>query len=189
VKTEDLARFLIGKSLVLNLARGRVSGRIVETEAYPPGDASSRAFTGQSEANRSLYLCRGHAFVYLIYGLYYLLNVVSEPSGIGAAVLLRSLEPLEGIDIMEENRGTAHVLGLTRGPGRLTKAFGIDRRYDGLDLCGDGPLWLGTGVRPVGSIAATTRIGLTKEVHRLLRFYEEGNPFVSGSSHARNSRP
>ena len=110
-----------------------------------------------------------------------MLNVVSEPPGVGAAVLLRALEPLEGIHLMEENRGTTVRSLLARGPGRLAAALAIDKRYDGMDLCGGGPLWLGTAVKDAGSVGISTRIGLTKEGHRLLRFYEEGNPFVSGS--------
>lgn len=180
--TRSLAVFLLGKTLVLEGSSGRMSGRIVETEAYPPGDASGRAFTGQSAANRSLYLNYGHAFVYLIYGLYYMVNVVSEPPGIGAAVLLRSLEPLEGIQLMEENWGAMLRSKLTSGPGRLATAFGIDGRYDGIDLCGGGPLWLGSAARQRGPVRISPRIGITREAHQLLRFYEEGNHFVSGTT-------
>lgn len=180
VETQAMARFLVGKTLVLDHNGMRLSGRIVETEAYPPGDAAGRAFTGESFANRSLYLDYGHAFVYLIYGLYHLLNVVSEGRGVGAAVLLRALEPLEGILYMEERRGTSRIRELARGPGRLAAALGIDKRYDGLDLFGNTGLWLGWETRPVGPIASSSRIGLTKETERLWRYYEIGNPFVSG---------
>ena len=178
--TAALARFLIGKTLVHDSAEGRMSGRIVETEAYPPGDASGHAFIGLTQRNRSLFLDRGYAYVYLGYGVWYLLNVSSESHGVGAGVLLRAVEPLEGIELMQRRRGTTRLRDLARGPGRLAAAFGIDRKFDGMDLCGKGPLWLGTAVRPVGRIAASPRIGISREIERRLRFYERGNPHVSG---------
>jgi len=185
--TVALARYLIGKTLVHDLPEGhdgsppiRMSGRIVETEAYVVGDAAAHAFRGQTPRNRSLFLERGHAYVYFAYGSSWMLNVSSEIPGVGAGVLLRALEPLEGIAAMERHRGTMRLLDLTRGPGRLAAAFRIDRRYDGMDLCAGGPLWLGAAVKPVGVIGESVRIGITREVHRQLRFYERGNPFVSG---------
>lgn len=178
--TVELARFLIGKLVVHETPEGRTSGRIVETEAYVVGDAACHAFRGPTPRNRALFLERGHAYVYFIYGTSYMLNVSSESRGIGAGVLLRALEPLEGIALMEQRRGTTRLFDLTRGPGRLARALGIDRRQDGLDLCAPGPLWLGTAPRPANPIARSVRIGLTLEVDRVLRFYEQGNRFVSG---------
>ena len=157
-----------------------MSGRIVETEAYPPGDASGHAFIGLTQRNRSLFLDRGYAYVYLGYGVWYLLNVSSESHGVGAGVLLRAVEPLDGIELMQRRRGTMRLRDLARGPGRLAAAFGIDRKFDGTDLCGKGPLWLGTAVRATGRIGASPRIGISREVERRLRFYERGNPHVSG---------
>ncbi len=181
VETEALARYLIGKVLVHEVAEGRLSGRIVETEAYPPGDASGHAFRGPTPGTRSLYLAPGHAYVYFIYGMYYLLNVSSEPAGIGAGVLLRALEPLEGVEEMVRRRGVTRLVDLTRGPGRLTQALGIDKRYDGIDLCNEGPLWLGAAELPVGQIGVARRIGITRELEQHRRFYEHGSPFVSGA--------
>ena len=178
--TAALARFLIGKTLVHDSAEGLLSGRIVETEAYPPGDASGHAFIGLTQRNRSLFLDRGYAYVYLGYGVWYLLNVSSESHGVGAGVLLRAVEPLDGIELMQRRRGTTRLRDLARGPGRLAAAFGIDRKFDGMDLCGKGPLWLGAAVRPTGRIGASPRIGISREVKRRLRFYERGNPHVSG---------
>lgn len=185
VDTVELARFLIGKTLVHDLARGRLSGRIVETEAYVVGDAGGHAYRGPTPRNRSLFLERGHAYVYFVYGSWYMANVASEIPGVGAGVLLRALEPLDGIPGMRRHRGTARIADLARGPGRLAAAMRIDKRYDGVDLCADGPLWLGTAVRPAGPIGRSVRIGLTREAHRLLRFYERGNPFVSGPKRLR----
>jgi DNA-3-methyladenine glycosylase len=109
-----------------------------------------------------------------------MLNVSSEREGVGSGILLRALEPLEGMKTMEHNRGTERLLDITRGPGRLAEAFGITKKLDGVDLCAAGPLWLGTPVCQTGAIGVSVRIGITKEVHRELRFYERGNAFVSG---------
>jgi DNA-3-methyladenine glycosylase len=107
--TIELSRFLVGKILVHDLHGERTSGRIVETEAYPVGDAAGHAFGGKSKRNASLYLARGHAYVYFIYGMYYCLNVSSERAGIGAGVLIRALEPIEGIDLMKKRRGDSSL--------------------------------------------------------------------------------
>lgn len=181
VGTVKLARFLIGKTLVHELRRVRLVGRIVETEAYVTGDAAAHTFRGMTARNRPLFLERGHAYVYFCYGNHFMLNVAGQREGIGEGVLLRAVEPLEGVAQMERNRGTERLLDLARGPGRLAEAFGVDRRLDGVDLVGDGVLWLGAAVRPVGRIGVSVRIGITKEAERLLRFYERGSEFVSGS--------
>jgi DNA-3-methyladenine glycosylase len=177
----ELAQFLIGKTLVLDARGGRISGRIVETEAYPPGDAAGHAFRGQTPRNRSLFLRRGHAYVHFAYGCCWLINVTSETPGVGGGVLLRALEPLEGIGLMQrKNPRAARICDLARGPGRLTRAFGIDKGYDGADLCAPGPLWLGTTPWQAGPIGRSVRIGITREAERRFRFYERGNPCVSG---------
>jgi DNA-3-methyladenine glycosylase len=178
--TVELARFLIGKVVVHELDSGRLSGRIVETEAYPVGDAAGHAFRGKTPANGSLFLERGHAYVHFSYGSWWLLNVSSEAPGIGGGVLLRAIEPLEGMERMVRRRGKTKVADLGRGPGRLTKALKIDPRQDGLDLCAAGPLWLGAGMQPTGAVGKSVRIGISRNVHRLFRFYERGNPHVSG---------
>ena len=183
--TVELARFLVGKSIVRELAHGRLGGRIVETEAYLPGDAACHAFNGQTRRNRSLFLRHGHAYVYFCYGAHFMLNVSSEAHGTGAGILLRAIEPFEGIESMKRRRLTGRVLDLARGPGRLASALRISRRLDGLDLTANGELWLGTAVRPVGEIGVSMRIGITKDADRLLRFYEQGNPFVSGPKRLR----
>jgi DNA-3-methyladenine glycosylase len=183
--TIELARFLIGKTLVHDLPRARLAGRIVETEAYPVGDAAGHAFGGLTPSRRSLYLPRGHAYVYFTYGSSFMMNVSSEIAGVGAGVLVRALEPLEGIGFMQCRRGTTHLLDLAHGPGRLAKAMDIDKRFDGVNLCADGKLWLGAAVRRTGPIVASIRIGITRDVDRLYRFYERGSPFVSGPKRMR----
>jgi DNA-3-methyladenine glycosylase len=176
-----MARFLIGKVLVRDHPEGRTSGRIVETEAYPPGDASGHAFRGETPARRSLFLEPGHGYVYLAYGSCFCFNISSEPAGVGAGILIRALEPLEGIELMRQRRGTDGVRALTRGPGRLAAALAIDRSLDGIDLCVRGALWLAETALPTGRIATSVRIGINREAHRLRRFYETANPYVSGT--------
>jgi len=178
--TLELAAYLIGKTLVHYLPRVRLSGRIVETEAYPVGDSAGHAFRGETPSIRSLFLPHGHAYVYFTYGSCFMMNVSSEQAGTGAGVLIRAIEPLEGIEFMERRRGTTRLHDLTRGPGRLAQAMDINKRYDGLNLCEGGKLWLGDAVRPAGPIGISIRIGITRDVHRPCRFYERGNPFVSG---------
>jgi DNA-3-methyladenine glycosylase len=180
VDTALLARFLIGKTLVRDAPEGRTSGRIVETEAYVPGDASGHAYVGKTDRNRSLFLSRGHAYVYFIYGMHFCVNVSSERAGVGAGVLLRALEPIEGVAIMRVRRNVQRLTDLARGPGRLAEAMDIDRRLDGVDLCARSPLWLAAEAQAPGRIATSVRIGISKEATRLMRFYEAGNPHVSG---------
>lgn len=180
IDTAELARFLIGKTLVHDHAAGRLSGRIVETEAYVVGDAACHAFRGPTPRNKSLFLERGHAYVCYVYGSSLLLNVSGEVAGVGAGVLLRALEPREGIDVMEQVRGMARQRDLARGPGRLANAMLVDETFDGYDLCGGSGLWLGRAVESPRAIGESVRIGITKEAHRVLRFFELDNQFVSG---------
>lgn len=166
-----LARFLVGKALVRELPSGRrLAGRIVETEAYLPDDAACHAFGGRTERNASLFLEHGRAYVYFCYGVHWMMNVSSEKEGVGAGVLLRALEPLEGFE------GKSAV-----GPGRLARTLKIDRRLDGVDLCGPGPLWLGE-LRDAKAprVSVSTRIGIVKDAHRPLRFFEAGSLYLSG---------
>jgi DNA-3-methyladenine glycosylase len=181
VDATELARYLIGKCLVHDMPEGRISGRIVETEAYPVGDSTGYAFIGRRHYNESLFLEPGHAYVRLTYGVSYMLNVSAEDEDIGAGVLLRAVEPLEGIAHMQARRPGIALRDLARGPGRLTLAFGVGPSLNGVDLCAGKGLWLGTMTRAKAvPVAATTRIGLSREMHRPLRFYEPDSPFVSG---------
>jgi DNA-3-methyladenine glycosylase len=181
-----LARFLIGKIVVRELPGSRLSGRIVETEAYPPRDPAAHHFRGPTPRNRTMFLGRGYAYVYFTYGNHFMLNVSAEAPGTGGGVLIRALEPLEGIEQMERRRKTTRPLDLTRGPGRLASALHIDRSLDGTDLCAPGPLWLGAFARRPTTelgralLGKSKRIGITRAAHRLLRFYQRASPFVSG---------
>ena len=144
------------------------------------GDPAGHAYRGIMPRNRALFLERGHAYLYLVYGSSFMLNVSSETSGVGAGVLIRAIEPTVGITIMERNRGAERVRDLTRGPGRLSEALGIDRRLDGIDLCQAGPLWLGSDGQASDEIGQSKRIGITRAADSPLRFYVRGNWFVSG---------
>jgi DNA-3-methyladenine glycosylase len=175
-----LGRFLLGKLAVRRLREAIVSGRIVETEAYLPGDAAGHAFRGRTPRNASLFLPVGHAYVYLAYGVSFMLNVSAGPEGIGAGVLLRAMEPVDGIAVMQRRRGGVPIRDLLRGPGRLALAFNIDRRLDGIDLCADERLFLASDGAAVGEIAESTRIGITQDADRVLRYFLRGSPFVSG---------
>jgi DNA-3-methyladenine glycosylase len=175
-----LARYLIGKLLVRMTAEGATSGRIVETEAYPIGDAAGHAYRGMTLRNGALFLSRGHAYIYLAYGTSYMINVSSEAVGVGAGVLIRAIEPLDGIASMQRNRMVQNLRDLTRGPGRLAAALDVDRRLDGIDLCSLGPLRIARDNHAALEIGVSQRIGLSRETDRLLRFYVRGNPFVSG---------
>src|SRR5580658_5474837 len=185
VDTVELARYLIGKVVVHDVDSGRLSGRIIETEAYPVGDAAGHAFHGKTRRNRALFLRRGHAYVYLAYGVSFLLNVTSEAPGVGGGVLVRAIEPLEGIELMAGSRGRTRLADLGRGPGRLTKALQVDLRQNGLDLCVAGPLWLAATAQRTGMIGKSVRIGITRNVGRLFRFYERHNAYVSGPRNLR----
>lgn len=197
VGTVALARYLIGKIVVRDLPGLRMAGRIVETEAYPPKDPAAHHYRGPTPRNQSMYLQRGHAYIYFSYGNHFMLNVSAELPGIGGGVLIRALEPLEGIAEMKRRRGTDRPYDLTRGPGRLAQALHIDRSVNGVDLCAPGPLWLGEVTSPRdpnaekldlerrAGMGVSRRIGITKAAHRLLRFYERGSRFVSGTSRLR----
>jgi DNA-3-methyladenine glycosylase len=180
VDTVEMARALVGKTLTHDRPEGRTSGRIVETEAYPVGDPAAHAFIGPTRRNRSLFRERGHCYVYLGYGVSWLANVSSESDGVGAGVLLRALEPLEGVELMRQRRGRERLVDLASGPGKLCMAMDIHRGQDGLDLCDAGALRLGHAVRPVGEIGVSIRIGITKAADKPLRFFERGSPFLSG---------
>jgi DNA-3-methyladenine glycosylase len=178
--TIALARFLIGKIVVRELENSLMSGRIAETEAYLIGDEASHAFRGPTARNQAMFLPRGHAYIYLAYGVSFMLNVSSAGVGVGEGVLIRAAEPLSGAAIMQRFRGDVPLRDLMRGPGRLAQALDIDRRLNGVDLCAMGSLWLGADDHEPGEIGVSLRIGITKDAHRPLRFFRAGSAFLSG---------
>jgi DNA-3-methyladenine glycosylase len=179
--TITLARWLLGKVLVSKVRGVERTGRIVETEAYLQREAACHAYRGVTPRNRSLFLDRGHAYVYLCYGTSYMLNVSSEPAGVGSGVLLRALEPLSGIAQMRRGREQVRVADLARGPGRLAAAMQVNLSHDGLDLFADPRLWIGSDGYEMRDVGTSVRIGLTKAADERLRFFVAGSPFLSGS--------
>jgi DNA-3-methyladenine glycosylase len=176
-ETKKVAREIVGKILVHRIEEGVLKGKIVEVEAYlgldDPGAIGFRRVKSIPEA---LLMPAGYAFVYFTYGNHWMLNVNAKTGKLGA-VLIRALEPLEGIEIMKRNRGLDDTKNLTNGPGKLTKAFGIDKRHNGLDLTGD-ELFIEDSDERV-KIAESTRIGISKGKSKMLRFYVRDNRFVS----------
>ena len=120
------------------------------------------------------------AIVYLGYGVSWLINISAEEQGIGAGVLFRAGEPTFGVETMMGRRGKGRLSELTSGPGKLCMAMGIDQTQNGTSYFDGGPIWLGEAQRPAAEISVSVRIGITKDAERPLRFYERGNPFVSG---------
>ena len=150
---------LLGCVLVHETAEGVASGVIVETEAYRPEDPACHAYKGPTMRNRNIFGRAGIAYVYLSYGVHKLLNVVCEGEGVGSAVLVRALKPLEGLETMRERR--KRDIDLCNGPGRLTQALNIELAQDGRELT-EPPLYIKLGGAPEGEIIATTRIGISR---------------------------
>jgi DNA-3-methyladenine glycosylase len=180
VETQELAAALLGCVLVRESDDGMTAGRIVETEAYLPGDPACHAYSGKSPRNATLFGPPHRAYVYQIYGTSFCFNLSSEPDGEGAGVLVRALEPIEGLALMRERRGVQTERDLCRGPGRLCRALEIDRSLDGVDLFADPRLWLADADGAAVRVRRSRRIGLTRAAERRLRFYAAGSPFLSG---------
>ena len=180
---EVAAPRLLGAVLEVEVGGALVRGRVVETEAYlPVGDEASHSASGETARNGAMFLPAGHAYVYLIYGLHLCFNVVTGEPGAGEAVLIRALEPLEGLDVMRRRRGPAvRDRDLARGPGRLTRAMGIEREHDRLPLLGGGPLRLVD--RELGreepDVEVGPRVGITRSAALPLRFRVRGSRWTS----------
>lgn len=178
--TSGAAKGCLGKIVVHRDREGLTSGKIVETEAYYGGwDPASRASRGRTKMNEIMWGPAGRAFVYVVHGQF-LFNVTSEREGVPGAVLIRALEPLDGIEIMKRRRGTELLRELASGPGKLTRAMAITMAHHGLDLTDPKSKLIIVEGRPQNfSIVSSHRIGVSKDIRRKLRFYIEGNPFVS----------
>lgn len=177
----EVAPDLLGRVLVRRLPGGtRLAGRIVEAEAYEPGDPASHGFRGPTPRNASMFGPPGRLYVYFTYGHHWMMNVVTRPEGEGSAVLLRALEPLEGLPVMAESRGRTHPRDLCSGPGKLAQALGVDRTQDGEDLLRGRVVWLEAGASvPPDRIATGGRVGVSVGVEEPWRFVVAGDPFVS----------
>ena len=185
--TLRVARALLGKTLVHDTAEGRTAGRIVEVEAYRgPADRAAHSSGGRrTPRNEVMYGPAGHAYVYFIYGMYFCMNVVCQPAGVPEAVLLRALEPLEGIALMRQRRALPDgpEWRLCRGPGALCRALGITRVENGADLVRGALRIVDAPPVPAGRVVRTPRIGVGYAgAHAALpwRFVLRGSPAVSG---------
>jgi DNA-3-methyladenine glycosylase len=173
--TVEVARDLLGKVVV----HGATSGMIVETEAYLGGDdLASHSARGLTERTRVIFGRPGHAYVYLIYGMYECLNLVAEREGAPGCVLIRAVEPVAGVELMRARRGPIKLEQLANGPGKLTLALGITRAQNGADVTRG--LLVVRDSAWAGEIEVTRRIGITKSAELPLRFAMAGNRFVSG---------
>jgi DNA-3-methyladenine glycosylase len=168
--TIEAAHMLLGKILVRETPAGVLSGRIVETEAYVFGDPASHSTRGRTPRTEVMFGEPGHAYIYFIHGLHFCMNIVSHPDDLPGGVLIRALEPLDGIELMGRNRGIDSVTQLCSGPGKLTQAMQIDASLRGEDLLGD-RLYVADDGTDVGEIVARPRIGVRHAADRLLRFY------------------
>ncbi|MDB6033578.1 MAG: 3-methyladenine glycosylase [Verrucomicrobiales bacterium] len=183
---DKVAQSLLGHYLLRNTPKGPAGGRIVETEAYLIGDPACHSYGGPSARNQSMFGPPGHAYVYLIYGIYYCFNTVCRPPGHAEAVLVRAIEPEFEVDWMQQQRKADTLKLLTNGPGRLCLALNINRKLDGVDLCDTkSPLFIAENpkrkktLKELGPMVTTTRIGITKAAEHPLRFYLSASPFVS----------
>jgi DNA-3-methyladenine glycosylase len=189
--TLEVARRLLGKILVHDSPQGRTSGRIVEAEAYLKDDPAchavslrktgqgSRWATRQTRRNATMFGPPGHAYVYFSYGNHCCLNVVTQPEGVPEAVLIRAVDPLDGIPLMKKRRSVEKITLLASGPGRLTRAMGITLEHDGADLTRP-PLWIAAAPEAADSgVKATPRIGIRVATGKPWRFVLASSPFLS----------
>lgn len=179
--TLRLARNLLGKHFVHETESGRLSGWIVEVEAYLwRNDPACHAARGLTNKNRSMFAQPGTLYVYCIHSCW-CMNVVSEMEGRGAAVLIRAIEPISGVEQMLQHRGVANPIELTNGPGKLCRALGLNRQHDGIDLVQHESLWIENPAEPPRfRIARSTRIGIRQGTDLLYRYFIDGNRYVSG---------
>ncbi len=179
---DDVARRLLGCVLEREIDGQTMRVRIVETESYDQDDEASHTFRGETARNATMFGEAGHLYVYFTYGMHYCCNVVTGEAGYGSGVLIRAVEPVDGVASIEARRGVTGV-NATNGPGKLTKALGIDGTMNGHDLH-DAPLKLMTGnLRDGEHIASSPRIGISKARLSHRRFYIANNPYVTRHKH------
>lgn len=178
VPAEEAARRLLGCELVRNSEGQEIRVRIVETEAYDQADEASHTFRGHSQRNDAMYKSAGHMYVYFTYGMHYCSNVVCGKEGYGSGVLIRAVEPLIGMNIIEQRRGVTGV-NATNGPAKICQALDIDLTLSGHDLSLPPIRLLKRPALADQEITTSVRIGISKAVHELRRFYITGNAYVS----------
>lgn len=177
----EVAPELLGRTLVRRTAGGeRLAGRIVETEAYEPGDPASHGYRGATARNATMFGPPGRLYVYFAYGNHWMMNVVTRSADEGSAVLVRALEPLAGLETMARHRGLDRPTALCSGPGKLAQALAVDRSLDGADLVRGREVWIEAGSPADPSAVATSgRVGVSAGSQRPWRFVVRGDPFVS----------
>ncbi|MBI3014009.1 MAG: DNA-3-methyladenine glycosylase [Candidatus Tectomicrobia bacterium] len=177
--TPTVARDLVGKILLHRTRAGAAGGRIVEVEAYLGStDSASHAYRGLTPRNRPMFGTPGTVYVYFTYGMHYCMNVVTEPEGVPGAILIRALEPLFGVPLMQRRRGVKQILDLARGPARLTQALGINLTQNEADLTSE-ILFITDNGEKSPPLGVSGRIGIRTARELPLRFYLLGSPFVS----------
>ncbi len=178
--TLKVAKELLGKIIVRRLNNQILAGKIVETEAYiGESDPASHAFGGATQRNKIMYLLGGHIYVYFTYGMHYCFNVVTEDEGFPAAVLIRAVEPIEGIELMQKFRRTDKIQNLTNGPAKFCQSFAIDKSLNGKSLLGNEIFIAESADNVKFKIGKTPRIGVKSGLDKKWRFFIIGNPFVS----------
>jgi DNA-3-methyladenine glycosylase len=177
--TNVVARALLGKILIRRAGSKTLAGRIVETEAYTSDDPASHAFRGRTERNRALFGEVGRAYIYQTHGLNFCLNVVAKRGKPAGGVLIRALEPLEGVERMRKSRKLSVPRRLASGPGNLTRAMRIDMRFYGTDLTKAGPLFIADDGAARPKVRRTVRVGVTAARAKRWRFVVDGSPFIT----------
>ena len=173
------ARYLLGCEIIRTLGDGKkLRSRIVETESYHQDDPASHTFGGQTIRNQAMFGSAGHAYIYFSYGMHWCFNITAGQKGYGAGILIRAAEPLEGIETMKQFRNQADIHQLTNGPAKLAQALNITKSLYAHNLQ-TLPLQIVEPANKNFEIVETTRIGISKAVHEIARFYIKGNPFVS----------
>ncbi len=177
--TLKVAKDLLGKYLVVQKGEKILSGKIVEAEAYiGTNDPACHASRGMTPRNKVMFGPPGYAYIYFTYGMYHCLNLVTEKKGFPAAVLIRAIEPDQGMELMMKRRGMKNIKNLTSGPGKLCQAMGLDRSLNGEDLC-SGRIWVEDRREGVSKIKSTSRVGVTNGKNKKWRFYIYDSGFVS----------
>lgn len=179
--TLTVAREALGKIFVRRIGKITLAGRIVEVEAYhQDGDAASHSSRGKTQRNEVMFRQGGFLYVYFTYGMHFCMNIATEEEGVGAAVLIRGIEPLTGWEVMRKNRGEHLALhNLTNGPAKCTQAFHIARPENGVDLCGEKIFLLDAPIIAEKNVMRTERIGIRVSTDLKWRFFEKGNAWVS----------
>lgn len=176
----EAAKYLLGAEIIRTLSDGTVlRGRIVETEAYHQSDPASHTFRGQTSRNLAMFGEPGHAYVYFTYGVHWCFNVTAGPRGEGAGILIRGVEPLEGVGVMKELRHQNNLHQLTNGPAKLAQALAIDKALYGHDLSKPPLQVMNGGTVKSSDITIATRIGISQGAEALLRFYITNSAYIS----------